>query len=81
MVHPFDQSTTPKFVNTINDRSNLTKNIKAFVLIDSDLKRDVGFDSGIQDITYVTRVDKVNGRMLEEEINRKVPNFLGGHYS
>lgn len=53
----------------INDRDPKTDRIKAFVLLDEDLDRDVGFKSTIKNDVYVTRSKPPDHRRLLDKIS------------
>lgn len=73
MIHPFDRTNTGRFVDLLNSGNEKVADISSFIIIDKDLKRDVGLDSGIQDRTFVARVDTVYGQMIRDYIKSKAP--------
>jgi hypothetical protein len=76
VIHPFDRTNTGRFVDLLNSGNEKVADISSFIIIDKDLKRDVGLDSGIQDRTFVARVDTVYGKMIRDYIKSKAPTLL-----
>lgn len=49
-------------------------------MVSDDEEVDAGFDSGIQDLTYVSRVNPIYGENIISTIDQSAPKFLYGHY-
>lgn len=76
-MHPFNESSTKELANQVNQRSNATQTLKSILLVDSNFERDAYFDSGIQDQTWVSRVDPIYGDHLKNRILKAKKNMYG----
>ncbi len=69
MLNPFDTNLTKEFVSHFNNRSNLTRDITTFVVIDDHQDRDYGFKSGIKkENISLASVDTIQGTHAQQLI-------------
>ncbi len=81
MVHPYNESRTHEFSSLINDHSQVTDDIQAFIMISDNYTSNAGFDSSIKNNVSISTVNSLAGTHLKSIILSQEPGtFMLGQF-